>query len=211
MSKEVLYRGLLDLSEARTTEALLDEALRLAVRAADASIGYVELYEQAGEDRVPRWARGYRCEPTELEAVRAAISQGIIARALLEGRTIQTASAISDERFRELGSVRRNQIGGAICAPIGVRYTVGALYVQHEDTLSDEGAQYVALVARQLGIVIAGIDLLRAPVLKEEVRALQQLRVREALARHGGSVTAAAGELGVGRGFIYKLAGTWKK
>jgi Nif-specific regulatory protein len=69
----------------------------------------------------------------EIEAVRSAISQGIIAEALATGRTIETASALLDPRFSERASVRLGRIEAVVCAPIGEDPPLGVVYLQRRE------------------------------------------------------------------------------
>ena len=72
---------------------------------------------------MPRFWRGFRCTDRDVASIRASISRGIIARAIGEGRTIETPSARLDARFSDLGSVRQNAIQAVLCAPVGVPAT----------------------------------------------------------------------------------------
>jgi Nif-specific regulatory protein len=122
------YRRLLDLGGQREIEPLLDQALALIVEVTSASTGYIELYDE--ESSEPRFWQGYRCSDDDLAAIRASISRGIIARAIGEGRTIETPSASLDERFADLGSVRQHEIQAVLCAPVGVQPPIGVIYLQ---------------------------------------------------------------------------------
>jgi len=65
-----------------------------------------------------------------LTAIRASVSRGIVAQAIGEGRTLETASAQGDPRFKDLASVRRNEIEAVLCAPVGTRPPIGVVYLQ---------------------------------------------------------------------------------
>ncbi|MCW5808333.1 MAG: sigma-54-dependent Fis family transcriptional regulator [Deltaproteobacteria bacterium] len=122
------YRRLLDLGCKVELEPLLDEALALIVEVTGATTAYLELHdEQAAK---PRFWKGYRLSDRDVEAIRASISHGIIAQALGEGRTIETASATHDERFSDLGSVRQNAIQSVLCTPVGTEPPLGVIYLQ---------------------------------------------------------------------------------
>src|SRR5262245_14489643 len=122
------YRRLLDLGQADDVEPLLEHALALIVEVTGASTAYLELYDD--DDAQVRFWRGHRCSPGDLDAIRTSISGGIIARALAEGRTIETPSAVVDPRFDEMGSVRRNDIRAVLCAPVGGPPPLGVGYLQ---------------------------------------------------------------------------------
>src|SRR4051812_33217134 len=102
------YRRLLDLGAANDIEPLLDEALALIVAVTGAKIAYLELYEDEGGE--PRFWKAHEVAGAEVAAIRSAISRGIIAAALAEGRTIETSSAMDDARFQSRTSVRDNAI-----------------------------------------------------------------------------------------------------
>ena len=121
------YRRLLDLGNRSEIEPLLDDALELIVEVTGAKAGYVELWDE--EASAPRFWKGFHVSDADVDAIRASLSRGIIARALSEGRTVETASALGDERFQDLGSVRQNAIQQVLCAPVGVP-PIGVVYLQ---------------------------------------------------------------------------------
>jgi Nif-specific regulatory protein len=127
-SERDFYRRLLDLGGKDEIEPLLDEALALIVEVTGASTGYLELYDD--DDNRPRFWKGFRCTDRDVASIRASISRGIIARAIGEGRTIETPSASLDVRFSQLGSVRQNLIQAVLCAPVGVQPPIGVIYLQ---------------------------------------------------------------------------------
>jgi Nif-specific regulatory protein len=124
-----LYRRLLDLGRQRELEPLLRAALALIVEITQARQGYLELYDDEHVGR-PRWSLAHGFTADQLDRLRAAISSGIIAEAIATGKTIVTDSAISDERFSALESVRRGRIEAVLCAPIGDEPR-GVLYLQN--------------------------------------------------------------------------------
>ena len=127
-SERDFYRRLLDLGGKDEIEPLLDEALALIVEVTGASMAYLELYDDNANR--PRFWKGFRCTDRDVASIRASISRGIIARAIGEGRTIETPSATHDARFSELGSVRQNSIQAVLCAPVGVQPPIGVIYLQ---------------------------------------------------------------------------------
>lgn len=127
-SERDFYRRLLDLGGKEEIEPLLDEALALIVEVTGASTAYLELYDD--DANRPRFWKGFRCTDRDVASIRASISRGIIARAIGEGRTIETPSASLDERFSALGSVRQNLIQAVLCAPVGVQPPIGVIYLQ---------------------------------------------------------------------------------
>ena len=127
-SERDFYRRLLDLGSQHEIEPLLDEALALIVEVTGATTGYLELHDDNAT--LPRFWRGYRLSDQDIVSIRASISRGIIARAIGEGRTIETPSASLDERFSDLGSVRQHDIQAVLCAPVGVEPPIGVIYLQ---------------------------------------------------------------------------------
>jgi Nif-specific regulatory protein len=127
-SERDFYRRLLDLSGKQEIEPLLDEALALIVEVTAANTAYLELWDDNASK--PRFWKGYRLSDRDLASIRASISRGIIARALSEGRTIETPSASLDDRFADLGSVRQHDIQAVLCAPVGFDPTIGVIYLQ---------------------------------------------------------------------------------
>ena len=151
-SERTFYRRLLELGAQHEIEPLLDEALGLIVEVTAATTAYLEVYD---EDTDQRFWRGHCCAATDLEAIRASISHGIIARSIAEGRTVETPSAQGDERFADLGSVQRNEIGAVLCAPIGTP-PIGVVYLQDRTRPGSFGPrdrEHAQLFARQLSTV----------------------------------------------------------
>ena len=145
------YRRLLDLGGRLELEPLLDDALALIVEVTGASTGYLELYDEYA--REPRFWKGFRCSDQDLASIRTSISRGIIGQALTEGRTIETPSAIFDQRFHDLGSVRQHEITAVLCAPVGVNPPIGVVYLQGRSRpgmFTTEDRERAELFAQQL-------------------------------------------------------------
>jgi Nif-specific regulatory protein len=126
-----LYLRLLQLGAQEELEPFLEEALGLVVEVTGAERGYLEVRDP-GSDRAFSIARG--CSSEELDDIRGHVSRGIIAEALATGRTVVTQSALLDERFRERESVRAAKIEAVLCAPVGGRAALGAVYLQGRTT-----------------------------------------------------------------------------
>ncbi len=143
------YRRLLDLGDQQDVARLLDDALGLIVDVAGAASAYLELHDGDGH---PRWWRGHGCSDDDLAEIRASISHGIIARAVAEGRTVDTPSARVDPRFEDMASVQTHGIDAVLCAPIGVP-PIGVVYLQGRaggGSFTAEDRVRVELFARQL-------------------------------------------------------------
>jgi len=162
-----LYRQLLELRRKDEIEPFLDEALALIVEVTGAGRGYLELQDDQPRPRAPGPAResphfwiARGCSDEDVAAIRRSFSRGVIARAIADGRTIVAASAHTDPRFRDLGSVQKHQIEAVLCAPIGTTPPLGVLYLQdraspgvftEEDRLlAEEFAGTVAVFADRL-------------------------------------------------------------
>ena len=144
------YRRLLDLGGQDEIEPLLDQALELIVEVTGAATGYLELY--ADHSNRPRFWRAHQLTDNDLESIRESISRGIIARAVAEGRTIDTAAAHADVRFADLGSVRANRIDAVLCVPVG-HPAIGVVYLQtraEPGNFSAVDRERAELFARQL-------------------------------------------------------------
>lgn len=128
--EHALALRLLELGQQRELEPFLREALALVVEAADARQGYLELYDDADVDGVPRWWIAHGFSAAEIDTVRLSISRGIIGEALATGETVVTPSALLDPRFNTRESVRRGRIEAVLCATIGGDPPRGVLYLQ---------------------------------------------------------------------------------
>jgi transcriptional regulator with GAF, ATPase, and Fis domain len=123
------YRSLVELSVHEQPEPLLRRALSILVTLSGAREAYIEL-RGSGDESVLKWSASEGVDATRVDAIRAAVSQGIIAQAIATGEVIVTASALADPRFHHLGSVREHSIEAVLCAPIGGDQAIGVLYLQ---------------------------------------------------------------------------------
>ncbi len=129
-----LYRQLLDLGAHDDVRPFLDDALTLVVNATGAQRGYLAVSATPGAalhtDAPPDAWIAHGVDDEGVREIRREISTGIVAEAIRTGRTIATASAVADPRFRELKSVQAQRIAAVLCAPIGGAVPVGVLYLQ---------------------------------------------------------------------------------
>ncbi len=123
-----LYLRLLQVGEQNDLGRFLKQALSLLVEITGARQGYLEVGEDDTRDERCSIADGFSDD--EVQAIRSSLSSGIIAEALATGRTIVTASALLDPRFRERGSVQVRKIEAVLCAPVGAESPLGVLYLQ---------------------------------------------------------------------------------
>jgi len=121
------YRRLLELGNCDEVGPFLEETLRLMTEVAGAHQGYLELSREDVER--PDWFAAHGFSATEVDAIREAMSSGIIAEAIQTGGTIVTDSALSDSRYESRESVRQGGIQAVLCAPIGSP-PLGFLYLQ---------------------------------------------------------------------------------
>jgi DNA-binding NtrC family response regulator len=125
-----LFRRLLELGSREDMRPFLEDALSLIAEVTSARKGYIELRGEGGRASPPRFfiARGFNDD--EIAAVRREISTGIVAEAIETGRTISTASAVEDPRFRDQRSVQAQRIQAVLCAPVGSSPPLGVVYLQ---------------------------------------------------------------------------------
>jgi Nif-specific regulatory protein len=150
-SERDFYRRLLDLGGEQEIEPFLDQALALIVEVTEASMGYLELYDD--DSAQPRYWRGTGLSDRDVASIRTSISRGIIARAITEGKTIETPSATEDQRFFDLRSVRQHAIQAVLCAPVGEAPPIGVIYLQgrrNPGTFTTTDRERAELFARQL-------------------------------------------------------------
>jgi transcriptional regulator with GAF, ATPase, and Fis domain len=174
--ERAFYRRLLELGNQVEIEPLLDEALTLITEVTGASMAYLELHGEDGKS--PRFWRGHHCSDQDLEEIRESISRGVIARALAEGRTVESSSAYGDPRFQDLGSVKRHSIGAVMCAPIGTP-PIGVVYLQDRTrpgVFDGTDREHAELFARQLAQVADRI-LARQPT-REAIDYTREIRAR---------------------------------
>jgi Nif-specific regulatory protein len=151
-----LYLRLLRLGEGSELMPFLREALGLVVEVVGAKQGYLELHDEEEGSSAPRWWIAHGFSTDQVEAVRQAISQGIIAEAIAKGRSIVTPAAFLDPRFSERTSVRLRRIGAVLCAPVGDDPPRGVLYLQGHASagFTDDDLDRAELFARQLAPLV---------------------------------------------------------
>jgi Nif-specific regulatory protein len=171
------YRRLLDLGGQDEIEPLLDEAMALIVEVTGAMSAYLELYDDDRDQ--PRFWKVHGCSDEDVDAIRASISRGIIAAAIGEGKTLETASASADPRFKDLGSVRQKDIQAVLCAPVGTHPPIGVVYLQgraREGQFTAVDRERAELFARQLASLADRLVSRRAD--RSTVDATREVRSR---------------------------------
>jgi len=169
------YRGLIELSTHDAPEPLLRRALEILVELTGAREVYLEL-RGAEEQDTRRWFAESGCDAARVDAIRMAVSTGIIAQAMASGEIVATSDAVDDGRFQDLASVREHRIEAVLCAPIGRTEPLGVLYLQGRrgasafEPFSDEVRERVELFVRTLA-PLAELLVRRSA---EEQPALQQ-------------------------------------
>ncbi len=125
-----LFLRLLELGARDDLRPFLADALRLIVEVTGAQKGYLEVGSGAAPDRGPAepfWiASGL--DDAGLQSARRALSTGIIAEAIASGRTVSTANAGEDPRFRGQASVQAQRLEAVLCAPVGVDPAIGVVW-----------------------------------------------------------------------------------
>lgn len=154
------YRKLLELGTQEDVEPLLADALSLIVALCEAQRGYLEIDDQrtsrppaAGKSALPRFTIAHGFSDADVAAIRATFSEGVMSEAIATRKTVLTASALEDARFRERGSVIRNKIEAVLCAPIGIDPPLGVLYLQGRNArgpFTEEDRTRAEIFARQL-------------------------------------------------------------
>jgi Nif-specific regulatory protein len=194
-----LFRRLLAVPGDPDPASRLAGSLALLAEVTDATAAHFELTSHSPERHVA----------VTFPDADTAISRGVIALAHSTGRSLESASARIDARFRDVTSVHRNGIEAVICVPISTPEIEGALYLDRAITAGAftasalEVAQWFAHQFAQVA------DRLVPPPprsLHDETRRFQQRRVRAALERSNWNVASAARELSVTRNFVYSLS-----
>jgi DNA-binding NtrC family response regulator len=182
-----LFRRLLELGQHEDVTPFLAAALDLVVEVTRAERGYLELHGEL------RMARGFSDD--EIARIKREISSGIVAEALATGRTISTASAIDDPRFRDQKSVQAQKIRAVLCAPIGAPHPMGVLYLQGRGApgpFPEEDRAHAEVFARHLAPLA---DRIVVKASREGADATKELRARlpaSAIASIAGTSAALA-------------------
>ncbi|MCB9734819.1 MAG: sigma-54-dependent Fis family transcriptional regulator [Deltaproteobacteria bacterium] len=125
------FQHLVELGQHDTPGPFLEEALDLVMRLADAEKGYIEMGGGGADPRQTPFYAARSVSEAELAVIRSTLSGTIMQEALGSGQTVQTHSAVTDDRFSALESVRRNAIEAVVCAPIMLgQAPIGVIYLQ---------------------------------------------------------------------------------
>jgi transcriptional regulator with GAF, ATPase, and Fis domain len=203
---EQFYQCLLALAYDPYCERTLDEAMRLIAAVTGAQLTFVEILDP---QQIPRYWRGYHADKRSLDAIRFAVSRGIIAQAIAERRIITTTSQLDAGQSSNVVSIECAKIAFVLCVPIEAPACTGVLYLQTlGGPFSSTDCERIELLASTLANVPAlNPAAAAAPTstmtLHEETRVLQVRRVHEAVTRCEGNISKAARELGVSRAFVY--------
>jgi hypothetical protein len=183
---EHFYQLLLHLEHHPNATSQLDPALRRLVEITGARTAYVEIFA-AGEQ--PALSRGHDAEGRTHEAIASSISRDLVALAVGEGRTIARTAR------------RGRDAIATLCVPIKAETVIGFVWLERtRRAFSELDRERARLLARCLSVARDSW-----PKLADELRALRVRRVREALERCDGEISAAARLLGVSRVFIYAV------
>ena len=214
--RERFLDSLIDLASHNDLEMLLADALEKVAKATSAIIAFVELYDELDQHKNPRYWRGVHCSCDDVALIRSHASRGIIGRAIAEGRTINIPCALTDARFDDLSSVKQNEIGAALCVPMGMESTLGVIYLQRSSrhkafeswscSAAERLAQQLAPLVERL-LTRAGSNGVTLP---KEIEALTQRRVTDALHRHDWNVSKTARSLGIDRKLVYRIISRYK-
>jgi transcriptional regulator with PAS, ATPase and Fis domain len=144
-----LFLRLLEIGATDDVLPFLEAALALIVGVTQARKGYIELYGDV-RGAAPRFSMASGLSAEELLEVRQSLSTGIIGEALATGRTVSTASAVDDQRFKAQASVIARGIRAVLCAPMGTP-SIGVLYLTdrpHAGPFTKDDVAHAELFAR---------------------------------------------------------------
>lgn len=159
-----LYRRLLHIGRHTDPDALLREALAVAVESVGAAKGYLAIYQpdhQPGDP--PRWSTTHGTTSDESASIADELSRTIIDDTLETRRVALIPSAMGHPRYAAADSVRLNRITSVVCAPIG-NDGHGVLYLQDRalgGVFSDADEEWIVALGKHLGPFVDRL-LLRA-------------------------------------------------
>jgi Nif-specific regulatory protein len=192
------YRRLVELDPHQDAPPQIEATLRLLVDASGATGGYFELF---GPADAPQFSRVIGLSADEIITVRAAISRGVIAHALADGRSVvlsPDARALPSELARARTAIA--------CVPIGHETPIGVVHLQRSNrSFTIIEVQLAELFARQISGVCA--PLLPTRSLDEMLTAYKRQIIRQELRRNDWNMTTTARALGVGRAALYRALG----
>lgn len=128
-----LYARLLDMGAIGDIDALLAEALAVAVAETHARKGLIAVFAE-GHERgdAARWLTSTGLDNAALDTALLELSSSIIDDTLVTRRVSMIPSAMGHPKYGVRDSVRLNQITSVVCAPLGSA-GLGVLYLQDRD------------------------------------------------------------------------------
>jgi len=195
--------GLLELSNAPDTDALLESALRLLVARTDAPYGYIEVEAEPTTAVERRVWRAHGCSDAHVASIQARTSRTIVRKALGQGHTVSSASAVDDPRFKHADSVRQFEIGAVVCVPFGNRLCgviylqgagIGERFVTNATSRAEQAARLMTQLLERRRFHIG--PRLSA---REQANLERQELIVEALAVHGRNLSAIEKATGISR------------
>lgn len=200
MAASAYYKHLVLMRHQRSLVPLVEKALALIVEVTRARSGYLALHDESGNDALVR-AHGIGGRVSDVK-----VSRGIVERALRTRRPVLTRSAVTDQRFETLDSVRQHELQAVLCVPVGDKQPFGVVYLERAtgDEFTSDDVDDARLLALELEASAGRLVRRTKRTLVEQLNDYRAQLVREALERHANSATAAANELGVERATIYR-------
>jgi Nif-specific regulatory protein len=151
--RELLLQ-LLALGSNDDVEQFLHKALSLLIEVVGARRGYIELLEPGEGKNANSFFLLRGLDEGALSP--DAFSRSVINETFATGQTVVTASASSDPRFRESGSVRARRLEAVLCAPMGSTPVLGVIYLQDRvqpGPFSELDRERAELFARHVGSI----------------------------------------------------------
>lgn len=109
-------------------EPLIRRVLEVATAACGAQRGYLAVQASDDPDQgMPRWWTAVGFEQEDIDAIRAAVSTGVLREAIRSGKVVLSSSALTDPRFQTRNSVQLGRIEAVLAARVGEQ---GVLYLQ---------------------------------------------------------------------------------
>lgn len=153
MAERDLYRSLLDLAGLEEPDSFMEGTCTLLKETTQADVVFLGAFD--GDDLV--WCTSSGLSAERRDAVVDTLSRTILKVAINQRRTIHLASAFLDPEFKEHESVRKNQVGSVIAAPVYLADSLqGAIYLQRtadSDPFATHIVEVVERIARHLPVV----------------------------------------------------------
>jgi len=155
-------------------DLLLNEAMNVVFGLVNAERGAIFLIDPKSGKLIEAASRSRESGDKKSDAI---LNNAIIEKMIREGKTILTADAMNDSRFKTYDSIKHQKIRSCLCIPLESQHHIlGFLYIDHRQkagSFSKEESTLLTGILSQTAVAIENIESVRS--LKEERKRVERI------------------------------------